>query len=232
MGLLDWIFWEFLSAKKVKIDRNRVSFLPIFCGFWRLKIPFPHLGFQGTDPATDFRGMGRLGLECMLYFIENYSDSKNFILKSNHKQTGFPFAMLCINLTALLLELLEENHEKLRLYLYRVYGTTEIVDCKISNLPDHEIPDPKKSVNLEATNLPSNSLTYYEKLRPESGDLIQPILEYNHVVEIFGSIFIRLLLDFKNNFWKIEQDTDVFKFNQIRDQYKKIILTEGRSCVF
>lgn len=31
------------------------------------------LGFQGTDPATDFRGMGLLGLEQLVYFSENHT---------------------------------------------------------------------------------------------------------------------------------------------------------------
>ena len=30
------------------------------------------LGFQGTDPATDFRGMGMLGLTQLLFFAQNY----------------------------------------------------------------------------------------------------------------------------------------------------------------
>tara|TARA_R110002050_G_scaffold163884_1_gene293897 strand:- start:391 stop:1002 length:612 start_codon:yes stop_codon:yes gene_type:complete len=32
------------------------------------------LGFQGTDPATDFRGMGICGLNNLLYFAENHTD--------------------------------------------------------------------------------------------------------------------------------------------------------------
>jgi hypothetical protein len=28
---------------------------------------------QGTDPATDFRGMGLLGLEQLVYFAENHT---------------------------------------------------------------------------------------------------------------------------------------------------------------
>lgn len=31
-------------------------------------------GFQGPDPATDFRGGGELALRCMLYFAEAYGD--------------------------------------------------------------------------------------------------------------------------------------------------------------
>jgi hypothetical protein len=30
------------------------------------------IGFQGANPATDFRGMGLLGLDCLVFFAEHY----------------------------------------------------------------------------------------------------------------------------------------------------------------
>lgn len=33
----------------------------------RISKQWQDLGFQGNNPATDFRGMGMLGLQCLLY---------------------------------------------------------------------------------------------------------------------------------------------------------------------
>ena len=33
----------------------------------RISKQWSEIGFQGNDPATDFRGMGILGLKCLLY---------------------------------------------------------------------------------------------------------------------------------------------------------------------
>lgn len=33
----------------------------------RITKDWQRIGFQGTDPATDFRGMGMLGLRCLQY---------------------------------------------------------------------------------------------------------------------------------------------------------------------
>merc|ERR1712157_21308 len=85
----------------------------------RISEQWKYLGFQGTDPATDFRGMGRLGLENMLHFCQNHPDIKKFILEASHPKTGYPFAMLAINLTALLVELLEADQEMCKNYIYR-----------------------------------------------------------------------------------------------------------------
>ena len=33
----------------------------------RISKQWQELGFQGDNPATDFRGMGLLGLQCLVY---------------------------------------------------------------------------------------------------------------------------------------------------------------------
>jgi len=85
----------------------------------RLSKQWQYLGFQGTDPATDFRGMGVLSLKAMLSFVKGDEEgSRNFILKSRHPKTGYPFAMLAINVTAMLVELTKAGNVQLRLALY------------------------------------------------------------------------------------------------------------------
>lgn len=76
------------------------------------------LGFQGVDPATDFRGMGLLGLKQMVYFSELYPEQAIYLLDlSNHPESAyFPFAATAINMTAFLLQLLQET--RLHAYIF------------------------------------------------------------------------------------------------------------------
>ena len=53
------------------------------------------LGFQGRDPATDFRGMGILGLYLLLFFAKNFPQQTRNILGS---ERTYPFAITGINL--------------------------------------------------------------------------------------------------------------------------------------
>lgn len=77
----------------------------------RLTDQWKMLGFQGTDPATDFRGMGLLGLINLLYFAENHTQvfRKLLQLQQQRQQTGmardYPVAVTGINLTQMLYDL-------------------------------------------------------------------------------------------------------------------------------
>lgn len=65
------------------------------------------LGFQGPDPATDFRGMGMLGLDQLLAFTQIAPKSAhNLWQQSNLGSAWFTFATVGINITALLYSLL------------------------------------------------------------------------------------------------------------------------------
>lgn len=68
------------------------------------------LGFQGADPKTDFRGMGLLGLQCMNYFAENHNEKARQILQhSLHPVQGYSYAIVSINLTSLVYEMLQSG---------------------------------------------------------------------------------------------------------------------------
>ena len=76
-------------------------------------VDWTEIGFQGSDPSTDFRGMGILGLSQLVYFTENFKEeSQNIFLHSNHPIQGFPFAITGINLTHLVVQLMIEGHLK------------------------------------------------------------------------------------------------------------------------
>ncbi|XP_054163144.1 ELMO domain-containing protein 2-like [Oppia nitens] len=71
------------------------------------------IGFQGDDPSTDFRGMGFLSLNNLLYFVTTYKDpARHILMHSLHPKHGFPFAIVGINLTHLALSLLTSGNLK------------------------------------------------------------------------------------------------------------------------
>nr|CAG4711956.1 unnamed protein product [Naegleria fowleri] len=68
----------------------------------------PHweaIGFQRTDPKTDLRGVGMLGLTQLLFFV--YSDERTLrdIYLLSHTQ-NFPLAVVSLNMTQLVLKMM------------------------------------------------------------------------------------------------------------------------------
>lgn len=75
------------------------------------------IGFQGKNPATDFRGMGILTLKLLIFFLENATeDAQRVFGFSLHPRFGFPFAVAGINLTGAAFDLLQSG--KLKAYFY------------------------------------------------------------------------------------------------------------------
>lgn len=71
------------------------------------------IGFQGKDPATDFRGMGSLALEAMLRFVEGSADAAR-MMEGTYDE--LPFAITMINVVALTFRLFETRHLDSTLY--------------------------------------------------------------------------------------------------------------------
>ncbi|XP_055375288.1 ELMO domain-containing protein 2 [Condylostylus longicornis] len=75
------------------------------------------IGFQGDDPKTDFRGMGMLGLENLLYFAREYNDAARHVLShSLHPTYGYTFAIVGINLTSMAYKLINSGKAKTHFY--------------------------------------------------------------------------------------------------------------------
>jgi len=72
------------------------------------KANWESVGFQGKDPATDFRGQGLLGLHNLLYLAQNYTEQTRGMLQKEHAG-GFPLALAAINISAFLTQLLRKN---------------------------------------------------------------------------------------------------------------------------
>ncbi|CAG9770011.1 unnamed protein product [Ceutorhynchus assimilis] len=83
----------------------------------RITRQWQDIGFQGEDPKTDFRGMGMLGLENLLFFATEYKAPAQHVLShSMHPTYGYCFAIVGINLTSMALSLLRDGSAKTYLY--------------------------------------------------------------------------------------------------------------------
>ncbi|EGG19727.1 hypothetical protein DFA_00305 [Cavenderia fasciculata] len=74
------------------------------------------IGFQGKDPATDFRGMGVLGLDNLSYLADSHQQEAHRMLLCANSKYKYPFAITGINITGLLVGLLQKD--LLRNYFY------------------------------------------------------------------------------------------------------------------
>jgi hypothetical protein len=83
----------------------------------RISKEWEEIGFQGHDPATDFRGMGLLGLHNLVDFAERYPQKAKAILFDSAKSNWFSFAITGINLTADCLQL--TSHRQVNSFYYQ-----------------------------------------------------------------------------------------------------------------
>ncbi|XP_028404052.1 ELMO domain-containing protein 1-like [Dendronephthya gigantea] len=83
----------------------------------RISSQWGEIGFQGKNPQTDFRGMGILGLENLLYFAKNQNDAARKVLsESHHPKYWYSYAIVGINITALSVDLLKSGDFKPHFY--------------------------------------------------------------------------------------------------------------------
>jgi hypothetical protein len=112
---------EVESRRSIPYDSKNESHEKLLLKLWRLLKPdeelktrrtnqWQDIGFQGDDPATDFRGMGILSLEQLCFFAQFDAHNCQRSLKiSLDPRIGFPFAICGITITAMLRELLYED---------------------------------------------------------------------------------------------------------------------------
>lgn len=104
---------ELIKLKNTHYDPNSSSHVSLLSRLWKQCFPdqafqpvsdeWKRIGFQGKSPATDFRGMGLLGLHNLVYFAESYSDQVHRLVQSERE---YPLASVGINVTSTLLECL------------------------------------------------------------------------------------------------------------------------------
>ncbi|RKP12407.1 Engulfment/cell motility, partial [Piptocephalis cylindrospora] len=101
--------WEVMKPETVLEDR--------YTRQWQ------EIGFQGKDPSTDFRGMGLLGLEDLLYYGVRYPDLALRTLEGSksNPESWYSYAIVGINITSFAVECL--HNRSLQYFLFR-YGTS------------------------------------------------------------------------------------------------------------
>jgi len=75
----------------------------------RISAQWKQLGFQGTNPQTDFRGAGIFGLRNLLFLANSYPSRFQQLVHNrakNRHNEHYPFAITGMNLTMLIFELL------------------------------------------------------------------------------------------------------------------------------
>ncbi|XP_072171340.1 ELMO domain-containing protein 2-like [Diadema setosum] len=119
---------EIEALKKEKYSTANPAHEQDLLKLWRLLKPndklekrtckqWGEIGFQGDDPATDFRGMGVLGLQNLLFFAENYNGvARQVLTHSQHPTLWYSYAVVGINLTSMTYHLLRDG--ALRDYFY------------------------------------------------------------------------------------------------------------------
>ncbi|KAL4587295.1 hypothetical protein LXL04_000163 [Taraxacum kok-saghyz] len=88
---------------------------------WRLAYPnrelpglkseaWKDMGWQGSDPSTDFRGGGFISLENLIFFAKRYPEAFENLLNKNEGDRAeweYPFAVAGINISFMLVQMLE-----------------------------------------------------------------------------------------------------------------------------
>lgn len=83
----------------------------------RISKQWGDIGFQGDDPKTDFRGMGILGLENLVYFVTQYQPyAQKLLSHSKHPKYGYSYAIVGINISFMTYTLLKDGHLKTHMY--------------------------------------------------------------------------------------------------------------------
>lgn len=106
--------------RKTRYDSNNEDHETILLQLWELLRPgvrltqrktkeWGEIGFQGDDPATDFRGMGFLGLQCMVQFARTFPLDAKKILSDSTRSNWFPWAITSITISSDILNLTKKR---------------------------------------------------------------------------------------------------------------------------
>lgn len=129
---------EVEELRRIQFDSYILDHEEKLIDLWNLLMPnealegritkqWQDIGFQGDDPKTDFRGMGLLGLENLLYFAREYQGPSSHVLShSHHPKYGYTFAVVGINITSMAYYLLKDGSAKT--FMYNVMKPTFTLD--------------------------------------------------------------------------------------------------------
>ncbi|WOL09576.1 ELMO domain-containing protein A isoform X1 [Canna indica] len=115
------------SSKKEHQEALRALWYAAYPGVELLGLvsdQWKNMGWQGKDPSTDFRGGGFISVENLLFFARNYPKSFQDLLQ---KQDGdralweYPFAVAGVNITFMLIQMLDLQLAKPRSYYGAIF---------------------------------------------------------------------------------------------------------------
>ncbi|RWS27016.1 adenylyltransferase and sulfurtransferase MOCS3-like protein [Leptotrombidium deliense] len=101
------LHFRFLVTIYRKLTSQSAVKCPRYGNHWEL------IGFQGTDPATDLRGVGILGIYQLLFLVLSADTerlSKDIYSLSNDTKQNFPFCVMGTNITQIALQTLRGKH--------------------------------------------------------------------------------------------------------------------------
>ncbi|KAI8099735.1 ELMO/CED-12 family-domain-containing protein [Halteromyces radiatus] len=91
----------------------------------RLTRQWGEIGFQGNDPASDFRGMGMQGLDDLVYYSKTYPTScQRTFHSSQHPVSWYPFAIVGINISQFTIQILRTRQLQYVLFRYGISRDT------------------------------------------------------------------------------------------------------------
>lgn len=105
----------------IPFDGTTVEHQDALKQLWRLSYPdrqlpslkselWKEMGWQGTDPSTDFRGGGFISLENLIFFAKTYPESFQDLLNKRigeRSEWEYPFAVAGINISFMLVQMLD-----------------------------------------------------------------------------------------------------------------------------
>ncbi|XP_058750678.1 uncharacterized protein LOC131623681 [Vicia villosa] len=106
---------------EVPFDGSKTEHQEALLLLWRLAYPdrelpslksdlWKEMGWQGSDPSTDFRGGGFISLENLIFFAQKYPASfQRLLLKQDgdRAEWEYPFAVAGINISFMLVQMLD-----------------------------------------------------------------------------------------------------------------------------
>ena len=109
-------FWKLKSENRKLKESDKKIFNKLFHKVFNIYLnnedilneKWMEMGFQNSDPRTDFRGGGFLALKSICYFVD--IEGKNTI--ENFKEYEFVFGILSINLSFFLIKFFHLFHDK------------------------------------------------------------------------------------------------------------------------
>lgn len=123
------------NRTKIYFDANRLEHQEALRALWSSTFPgqelhglisdqWKKMGWQGKDPSTDFRGAGFISLENLLFFAKTFSVSFQQLLRKQGARGAaweYPFAVAGVNITFMLMKLLDLDATKPRTLVSAVF---------------------------------------------------------------------------------------------------------------